>query len=341
MSFIRRGDKYIVSIAVNNTTGLDTKADIELTNLLKTASPMGLTITGAVGSGISVTGTANTTTAIEAFLTAINTNAANTDGTSLRSFAIDTTSYKDADFAQDLQALLRSQTAGYFSGGTTGVNGSITQTDGTNNGAADFGAINIGSLGAAAGTSLAGLTARNEDTFDITSANYTSTGNGVGASFSVVVDDTNAITDIIVTNGGSGYSVGDEFTILGSVFGGTDGVDDLTITIPSGFVNTNQSVPVTPEYSTTLQLLKTMMTASKTSVFDLNSMSELSAAPADKYAMALEDLRSLGESSAIGIAELTQRTTDVQVESGKLEMVNGVIKNAVNYLNGRAIALTS
>lgn len=93
--------------------------------------------------------------------------------------------------------------------------------------------------------------------------------------------------------------------------------------------------------SLSLQLLEALQIESKTAVFDLNAMSELSAGPADAYALALENLRSLGEGTTIGIAELTQRTTDVQVESGKLEMINGVIKNAVNYLNGRARALTS
>ena len=76
-------------------------------------------------------------------------------------------------------------------------------------------------------------------------------------------------------------------------------------------------------------------------VFDLNSMSEMSRVPADNYAIALENLRAIGSNSSMGIAELTQATTDVQVESGKLEMINGVVKNAVNYLNTRARALTS
>ena len=76
-------------------------------------------------------------------------------------------------------------------------------------------------------------------------------------------------------------------------------------------------------------------------VFDLNNMSDMSVVPADNYAIALEELRAVGNNSSMGIAELTQATTDVQVESGKLEMINGVIKNAVNYLNTRARALTS
>ena len=76
-------------------------------------------------------------------------------------------------------------------------------------------------------------------------------------------------------------------------------------------------------------------------VFDLNSMSDMSRVPADNYAIALENLRAIGTNSSMGIAELTQATTDVQVESGKLEMINGVVKNAVNYLNTRARALTS
>lgn len=76
-------------------------------------------------------------------------------------------------------------------------------------------------------------------------------------------------------------------------------------------------------------------------VFDLNAMADMSRVPADNYAIALEELRAIGTNNNMGIAELTQATTDVQVESGKLEMINGVVKNAVNYLNTRARALTS
>jgi hypothetical protein len=83
-----------------------------------------------------------------------------------------------------------------------------------------------------------------------------------------------------------------------------------------------------------------LQTSSEGSVFDLNSMSNLVVAPANAYASALESLRAISGSASLGIAELTSKTTDVQVEQGKLEMVNGVIKNAVNYLNQRSRALT-
>ena len=76
--------------------------------------------------------------------------------------------------------------------------------------------------------------------------------------------------------------------------------------------------------------------------FDLNAMHEMVETPADNYAQALEDLKAIssGANTEIGISQLTQRTTNVQVEQGKLEMINGIIKNAVNYLNNRARSLT-
>ena len=76
--------------------------------------------------------------------------------------------------------------------------------------------------------------------------------------------------------------------------------------------------------------------------FDLNNMSTMVTTPANAYASALEALKDISESTdtEIGIAQLTQSTTNVQVEQGKLEMINGIIKNAVNYLNNRARSLT-
>ena len=69
-------------------------------------------------------------------------------------------------------------------------------------------------------------------------------------------------------------------------------------------------------------------------------MSSLVISPADEYGSALESLRAISGTASLGISELTSKTTDVQVAQGKLEMVNGVIKNAINYLNQRARALT-
>lgn len=75
--------------------------------------------------------------------------------------------------------------------------------------------------------------------------------------------------------------------------------------------------------------------------FDLNAMHEMVETPADNYALALQQLKDISSTNtSIGISELTQRTTNVQVEQGKLEMINGIIKNAVNYLNNRARSLT-
>lgn len=90
----------------------------------------------------------------------------------------------------------------------------------------------------------------------------------------------------------------------------------------------------------TSQLINDLMAAGPASVFNLNNMSSMVEGPADDYAQALELLRGISTGADIGIAQLTQRTTNVQVEQGKLEMINGIIKNAVNYLNNRARSLT-
>ena len=76
-------------------------------------------------------------------------------------------------------------------------------------------------------------------------------------------------------------------------------------------------------------------------LFNLNNMSDMVEDPANSYATALENLRTISSGTAsVGIADLTASTTEVQVEQGKLEMINGIIKNAVNYLNNRARSLT-
>jgi hypothetical protein len=52
---------------------------------------------------------------------------------------------------------------------------------------------------------------------------------GVGASFSATLNN-NTYT-IVLRAGGTGYSVGSQIKILGSVMGGVDGVNDLVITV--------------------------------------------------------------------------------------------------------------
>jgi len=58
----------------------------------------------------------------------------------------------------------------------------------------------------------------------------TGTGGGENASFDVAVID-GLVDSIVLNNGGGGYSESETLTIVGSAFGGVDGVDDITITI--------------------------------------------------------------------------------------------------------------
>lgn len=108
----------------------------------------------------------------------------------------------------------------------------------------------------------------------------------------------------------------------------------------SGLKDDGDKVSDDPDVNFVRNLLEQLQSASGGSVFDLNAMSQLVVSPADEYGSALESLRAISGTASLGISELTSKTTDVQVAQGKLEMVNGVIKNAINYLNQRARALT-
>jgi len=58
------------------------------------------------------------------------------------------------------------------------------------------------------------------------------TGAGENGSFNIIVVD-DLVDSISLSGGGSSYLIGDVLTIDGSVFGGVDGVDDITITVDS------------------------------------------------------------------------------------------------------------
>lgn len=53
--------------------------------------------------------------------------------------------------------------------------------------------------------------------------------NGVGASFKVDIEDN--VYTVSVRAGGTGYAVGSQLKVLGSVMGGVDGINDLIITV--------------------------------------------------------------------------------------------------------------
>ena len=92
----------------------------------------------------------------------------------------------------------------------------------------------IGAGGSITSVSATG-TAVDADVTYSNPANTSTTVNGVDASFNVQRIGT--VYSITVTNAGSGYLAAENFTILGSELGGTDGVNNLTITISSVDVN--------------------------------------------------------------------------------------------------------
>jgi hypothetical protein len=53
--------------------------------------------------------------------------------------------------------------------------------------------------------------------------------NGVGASFKVDIEDN--VYTVSVRAGGTGYAIGSQIKVLGSVMGGVDGINDLIITV--------------------------------------------------------------------------------------------------------------
>jgi hypothetical protein len=61
---------------------------------------------------------------------------------------------------------------------------------------------------------------------------------GTGISFNITVSS-NQVSSVVVNNGGQLYAQGDVLTVAGSLFGGVDGVDDLTIIV------VNRTVPFT------------------------------------------------------------------------------------------------
>ena len=67
-------------------------------------------------------------------------------------------------------------------------------------------------------------------------------GSGTSATFNITVS-ANSYT-VVVNNGGSGYVVGNQIQILGSVFGGKDTVNDLIITVESLTISSILTVSV-------------------------------------------------------------------------------------------------
>jgi hypothetical protein len=71
----------------------------------------------------------------------------------------------------------------------------------------------------------------------------TTSGDGIGAEFDIERDVSGEIINIDIVEPGRRYAVGDTITILGSVVGGTDTTDDVTITIIG--IEDNDSILIT------------------------------------------------------------------------------------------------
>jgi hypothetical protein len=54
---------------------------------------------------------------------------------------------------------------------------------------------------------------------------------GTGATFTIERNEQGGVENVILTAGGSGYTIGEQITILGSSIGGLDTVDNLTVEV--------------------------------------------------------------------------------------------------------------
>jgi hypothetical protein len=70
-----------------------------------------------------------------------------------------------------------------------------------------------------------------ESDSEYTGVTGTADEDGIGATFTILRDETGAISSVVVTDGGTGYIVGEEITIDGSDIGGVTVTDDLVITV--------------------------------------------------------------------------------------------------------------
>jgi hypothetical protein len=101
-------------------------------------------------------------------------------------------------------------------------------------------------------------------------------GTGTNATFDVSVSS-GLVDGVLINNRGNGYEIGDELTIVGSLFGGTDGVDDITITVTVLFnddvVITVSGVTIPSVYETyTCQIFERQGGVKRLSFYDDNDI---------------------------------------------------------------------
>ena len=120
-------------------------------------------------------------------------------------------------------------------------------------------------------------------------------GTGTGASFIVtVVSD--LVSDLTMNGDGEGYSNGDQLTVLGSLFGGVDGVDDITINITSVYsddivISVGQVSPIPPIYRQyTKQIFKRADGQKRLSYYDENDVLTIEPiVPVDSFTITSSD----------------------------------------------------
>jgi len=98
-----------------------------------------------------------------------------------------------------------------------------------------------GSIGSAAPTSATTIAGQANASYTNITPSSTS-GNGIGAVFSIFRNNSGAVTQVSVTNAGVNYAQNDTVTVLGTSIGGSAPADNLTITV------TSVTVPGTDTY---------------------------------------------------------------------------------------------
>jgi hypothetical protein len=88
----------------------------------------------------------------------------------------------------------------------------------------------------------AGTTVSGQEDETYTAISGSASGDGAGATFTVIRASDASISDVVLVSGGSGYDVSEVITIAGSSIGGVDGSDDLEITVSTVSVGLDEYV---------------------------------------------------------------------------------------------------
>jgi len=147
------------------------------------------------------------------------------------------------------------------------------------------------------------------------------TGEGENGSFNIVVVD-DLVDSISLSGGGSSYLIGDVLTIDGSVFGGVDGTDDITITVTSLYsddivitvTGVSQTPPVYEQY--TKQIFKRADGQRRLSYYDENDILTIQPITDISFTLSSTDFTDLNNGGGVTPSGTLGFTTDGLYDAG-------------------------